>query len=162
MGNTLEDLAVLVSYQNKLLEIIHAINCSVESSTGCLNASCDRLKLDLVHAAGCLSPSSCEIRNCGEVSVLLAHWTTCNDWNCLLCKNVWEPNKNAEYEIKLYQFDRVKSMAAAILNLIHSPPRVTSDYLKNSIIQLFNDIDYSDYEEEVNFLKFVQKNILCL
>ena len=151
--NIVEDINMMVHYQNKLMRIIHAINCPIENVGSCTSRVCDQTRLEIMHAAGCAYPMCCTVPGCSEVTMLLAHWTTCREWGCVLCRQVWGPNKDAEYDLKRHYFEQIKTLSASILELASLSPDDTKEMLQKTIECTFEEIDFLDYENEVIIIK---------
>jgi len=152
----MESMYLMIHLQNRLLTIIHAVNCSTEGHTDCDLDCCLEMKSMLVHAGTCRASKCCSVTGCSEVTFLLGHWTTCSDWSCYLCRRVWEPKKDAEYETKCRDFNRVTAVAAAILDMSSIDPTTASPVIQELVIDTFDEIEYSDYACEVGYC-----NILC-
>ena len=153
----MESMYMMMHLQNRLLTIIHAVNCSTEGVSDCDLDCCQEMRSMLMHAGTCRT-KCCSVSGCTEVTFLLGHWTTCSDFSCYLCRRVWGPKKDAEYETKCRDFNRVTAVAAAILDMSNIEPSVASPVIQELVIDTFDEIEYSDYACEVDkpFFQFDQ------
>lgn len=137
----MENSYLVIHQQNRLDAIIHAINCSTNRDS-CSSCLCRETTLTLIHASTCRS-SKCNFDSCSEVTFLIDHWITCADWHCHLCRFIWESKKDDEYETKFHNYNRVTSVATAILDMSELDPGLTRPVIQQLVNDIFADIEYA-------------------
>lgn len=73
--------------QQRLMQLLHALDCGVPPGGGCTFVNCELFKRSLPHYLDCQDPS-CGERHCASSRFCLVHWASCTDPHCEVCPPV--------------------------------------------------------------------------